>query len=114
MGFTSWDCPGCSHSVRHPGATNRTSRWMADAIALFPNGDRVSGTYDGYGRVGGTELEYGTDFALYHKLCWEILGKPEYEKPSEPAHDQGHFVGHFDPVKPTTKDDLVYLKGKKT
>lgn len=114
MGFTSWNCPGCDHSVRHPGATNRKSSWMADAVAIFPNGDRTSGTYDGYGRIEGkgrtTELEIDQNFALYHQACWTILGKPEYWKPSESARDQGHFVGTYDPVQPRTREDLDRMK----
>ena len=30
--------------------------FASDVIVLFNNGDRISGTYDGYGRVNGFEL----------------------------------------------------------
>lgn len=112
MGLFSWTCPGCDHSIRHPASTNRTSAWMADAVVVFPNGDKISGTYDGYGRIGSTELEYGQDFAMHHRACWEISGRPAYKKPSETAHDQGHFVGEYDPIKPETEADLARLKSR--
>ncbi len=114
MGFMSWDCLGCGHSIRHVGATKKTSGWMAYAIVLARNGDRVSGIYDGYGNIAGFDLgEVNVDFALYHQACWTILGRPKYTKSSASAHDQGHFVGEYDPAQPKTKKDLYRLKSEK-
>lgn len=109
MGFFSWDCPCCGHSIRHRGATNATSEWLSKATAVFPNGDHVSGTYDGYGNLGRHELDFGADFALYHTACWKLMGKPEYTKASESARDQGHFVGEYDPAEPKTLVDVAEL-----
>ena len=30
--------------------------FASDVVVLFENGDRISGTYDGYGRVNGFEI----------------------------------------------------------
>lgn len=63
MGFFSWDCEGCKHSIRSQYSTNETSRWMTQVIILFsenashsgiefPNRKPVEkGVYDGYGRL---------------------------------------------------------------
>lgn len=112
MGFFSWTCPCCEHSVRHPGATVAKSRWLSDAVAVFENGDRASGTYSGYGEVGrASRLENREGrFALYHRACWTVAGKPEFTKPSEHASDQGHFVGEYDPAKPKSVEDCEKLR----
>lgn len=116
MGFFSSTCPGCDHSIRHAGATNQTSRWMAQAVVLFENGDRISGEYDGYGSVGehgGDEPVIGLgEEEAWHRACWMIAGKPEFTKPSRSASDQGHFVGDYDPAQPKTKADLDALKAR--
>jgi hypothetical protein len=70
---------------------------MNDAVALLPNGSRVIGQYDGYGRI---ESSYGnldsSDVAesadWWHKACWLNTGKPDFKARAEPAGDQGHFI----------------------
>lgn len=112
MGFFSWDCKGCGHSVRHGGATNADSRWMSAAVLLTPDGSTVKGEYDGYGRVGcydhGEDGGAG-DPALYHESCWKLLKRPGYDGPSPSADDQGHFVGDVDPPEPRTRKDVERL-----
>lgn len=114
MGFFSWNCPCCSHSARSAHATNRTSAWMSKVVVCFKNGDRLSGEYDGYGRIGDMDDDHsiadrdGT-FTLYHRACWELAGKPGFTKPSTSARDQGFFVGEYDPTKPKTIEDVKAL-----
>lgn len=111
MGLFSWDCPCCGHSVRYHGATVETSRWLSQAVVVFSNGDRVSGTYSGYGEVGNTNLvDHDGRFAMYHRACWTLAGKPEFEKPSRDAHDQGYFVGEYDPEEPKSVEACEILK----
>ena len=57
MGFFSWQCAKSDKPVMAEVAV-RGSNWefASDVIVLFNNGDRISGTYDGYGRVDGLEL----------------------------------------------------------
>lgn len=103
MGFYSWNCPCCGNSIRSRHSTNATSAWMSKVVVVFADGDRVSGEYDGYGRVGA-KLDYeGLEdgkFAMYHRACWELAGKPEFSAPSVYASDQGYFVGDYDPPCP--------------
>lgn len=114
MGFFSWDCPCCQNSVRAPCATNTTSEWMSEAVAVLDNGSRLVGEYDGYGCVGNGELDYGDNFALYHKACYALAGKPEFTKPSRSSHDQGYFVGDYDPAQPQSETDLAALRDDAT
>jgi|GEM_PF-5501340 len=113
MGFFSWECKGGGHSIRSRHSTNNTSSWMTQVVVVFADGDRVSGEYDGYGRVG-TKLDYeGLEdgkFAMFHRACWELSKFPPFESPSENALDQGFFVGKYDPKEPFSAADLNRLK----
>jgi len=92
MGMFSWECPACNFSIRDCGGCCEDN-WQGEAVVLTPGGSRIIGTYDGYGRIGGTELgEQIDDFAIYHKACWELAGKPEFTKPSRHAADQGFCI----------------------
>jgi len=119
MGFFSWDCKGCGHSLRSSCATSKTSAWMNQAV-VYKEGSKMAlrGEYDGYGNIGGDP--YGDDdgnfwegpkFTVYHKACHEILGKPKFDGQSRGSHDQGYFIDdNFDPAKPKTLADLAYLR----
>lgn len=115
MGFFSWDCKACGHSIRHERATNEVSRWLSEAVLVEDDGSTVRGTYDGYGNLvtrSGRELELAEgreEPCLYHQACYDLMGKPSYDKPSRSASDQGHFVGEYDPKKPHSKDDVAAL-----
>lgn len=117
MGFFSWDCKGCGHSLRSRHATTKTSAWMKQAV-VYLKGSKTGlrGEYDGYGRIGGEYSDddgnfwEGREFTVYHKACHEIMGKPKFDGQSRDAHDQGYFVGEFvDPAKPKTLADLQYM-----
>jgi hypothetical protein len=87
---------------------------MAEAIYLGKNGDRVTGTYDGYGRLGRLgrlDEMYDSEgaFALYHQACWSAMGRPEYTAASASADDQGHFVDEYDPPAPQSAADCAQL-----
>jgi len=83
---------------------------LSEAVVLLDNGSRLVGTYDGYGSVAGGELDFGDSFTLYHKACWHLWGKPEYTTQSRSAHDQGYFVGEYDPSEPKSEADLESLR----
>lgn len=94
MGFFSWNCRGCDHSViSHHAATHSLNGWMTQAVALTKNGPTLRGTYDGYGSVDGVRVDgdYGNPPCLWHLACWELAGSPGYDKPSKSARDQGFF-----------------------
>lgn len=108
MGFFSWDCKGCEHSVREGRG------WMSKAVAQGSDGDTASGSYDGYGRLSGSmgEIELtdrdGT-FALWHKTCFALSKRPAFSGPSRSSGDQG--MPPADEVKePETLDDLRALR----
>jgi hypothetical protein len=96
----SWNCPHCNLSVVHQGDPG-ISEWQQEAILLSPCGDRISGSYDGYGHLNDTEItDYmmnGGSSILAHKACWEVAGKPDHKFYAEKglkstdARDQGHF-----------------------
>lgn len=112
MGYFSWDCPCCHNSVRSHSATTADSQWMSRAVAVFEGGTLLRGEYDGFGGVGNGhyELDVGEDFALYHEACWLLTGKPAFSQPSRHAHDQGHFVGEYDPTEPKSEADLAAMR----
>ena len=57
MGFFSWRCAKSEKPVMAEVAVRNTPwAFASKVIVLFKNGDRLSGTYDGYGRVGEFEL----------------------------------------------------------
>jgi len=57
MGFFSWRCAKSDKPVMAEVAVQGTPwKFASEVIVLFNNGDRISGTYDGYGRVDGFEL----------------------------------------------------------
>ena len=91
MGFFSWDCKKCGKSIRSVYSTDKSDAWMREAVVLEENGSIIKGEYDGYGRVGGYEVD-DYDVCMYHAKCWEEAGKPEYDGPSDGAADQGFFI----------------------
>jgi hypothetical protein len=82
------------------------AEWMNDAVVITPDGDRISGDYDGYGTVDGTEYAIGEGNTVFHKACWELTGRPTVHTPGASGHDetQGFF---YDPdyVLPDPRGD---------
>jgi len=57
MGFFSWRCAKSDKPVMAEPAVNGSPwEFASEVVVLFKNGDRISGTYDGYGRVNGFEI----------------------------------------------------------
>lgn len=113
MGVFSWTCPHCDHSILAQ-ADSSINEWMLEAVVLEPCGDRVSGSYDGYGGVGDTEIADAMESGavLVHLACWEASGKPDFgfyaDKGlvSKSALDQGYFYsdGDHDLIDPRITD----------
>lgn len=96
MGLFSWDCRRCGHSLLSPMATGSRNAWMSDVVVLDSDGELLSGTYDGYGRVDGTVMDFDGP-AVWHRACWELDGEPTaYPGPSADAEDQGWFFDAAD------------------
>ncbi len=68
------------------------------------------GTYDGYGRIGNDghedydilEHHMASTVSIYHRACWELLGRPMPGEISEYADDQGFLFEpeDYDYVEP--------------
>ena len=98
MGLFSWNCRGCAHPALNDRATDKEiNAWMSDVVVMFEDGSRAFGSYDGYGRAGIWDQSDGQDEpCLWHQACWEIAGKPDYDRPSDGAADQGWFFDDGD------------------
>jgi hypothetical protein len=113
MGFFSYDCKECDHSILSSYSTDpEINEWMKDAVVLTPNGSRIIGEYGGYGDIGGMSSGEGDidhDAVWVHQACWEVAGKPDYDRydgPSGSARDQGFFFGkEHDLIDPRIKDE---------
>ena len=92
MGFFSWKCKGCDHSIKSPYDIPEGWEYMNKAVFLQEHEHPIIGDYDGYGRVGGYSIQMIADHPeLWHKKCWENAGEPEYTGGSDSASDQGFF-----------------------
>jgi hypothetical protein len=93
VGFFSWNCKKCNHSIKSPYDIPTGWEHMGQAVVLQEGQEPVIGEYDGYGTVGPLEVNSfgGDEPEMWHKLCWENAGKPEYSGGSEYASDQGYF-----------------------
>ena len=95
MGFFSKTCAKTHKPIVHD---MRGFPELSEVVALFPDGSRLVGYYDGYGRVGGVDLmgdgydEKGWDEI---KLVLTKAYKGEDYKDLGKSHDelaQGHFM----------------------
>ena len=92
MGLFSWNCKHCDHSIKSPYNLPTGWTYMNEAVLLEPNGNIITGDYDGYGRIDDREVNWETgEPEMWHKKCWENAGKPQYSGESDSAEDQGFF-----------------------
>lgn len=99
MGMFSWVCKGCGRELIN-----------GELVRLGAGAHNLGvGEYDGYGRAGAYESEYGHTFA-WHQRCFEEA-TPEQQAdttPSPSAPDQGfgsrhlEFCPNYDPDAKTT------------
>jgi hypothetical protein len=91
MGFFSALCDVCDHPILNPYSVNEINGWMMEAVSISEGGDIHVGLYDGYGRIDEADA-VGFGQTVYHKACWELLGKPlGFYGESAYAPDQGYF-----------------------
>jgi hypothetical protein len=93
VGFFSYDCKGCGHPLMY-GVYNMTRQnyWMVEAVMLQPKKKPVIGHYNGYGIIGGHDMNESHDYRrpeVYHRACWHALGKPKFKGPSNRSECQG-------------------------
>jgi len=98
MGFFSWQCAKSEKPVMAELAV-RGSTWefASDVIVLFKNGDRVSGRYDGYGRVDGFEL-VDLDESRWRMVIRRYYNEETFDQLPQNKHDpgQGYFYSDED------------------
>ena len=98
MGFFSWRCAKSDKPVMAEVAVQGTPWHFASrVIVLFNNGNRISGIYDGYGRVDGFEL------VDHHEERWRMVIEDYYNGESfdqlpknKYDQDQGFFYNDED------------------
>jgi len=74
MGFFSWRCAKSDKPVMADTAVVNTSwAFASKVVVLFKNGDRITGTYDGYGRIDEFEL------VDYPEERWRMVIKKFYD-----------------------------------
>lgn len=110
MGFFSYECKECGHSVLSSYSTDpEINAWMKDVVVLSSNGSRAIGEYDGYGNVGGMDSEGMGGDVWVHLACWEKAGEPgydHYDGSSPHAEDQGYFFRYeHDMIDPRITDE---------
>ncbi len=98
MGFFSWQCAKSEKPVMAELAV-RGSTWefASDVIVLFKNGDRISGRYDGYGRVDGFEL-VDLDESRWRMVIRRYHNEETFDQLPQNKHDpgQGYFYSDED------------------
>ena len=81
-GSGMWDmtCPFCGFPLNGPYDPNPKSlfAWLNELVVISEKNPPEFGTYDGYGRIGKANIAQDDNIGL-HKVCWEILGKPDYK-----------------------------------
>ena len=101
MGSFGWNCSVCDNPVL--GDPRPGYKKFNRAVVLFPSGDRISGEYDGYGRVGAFDLiEEGGRFKLLHKCChtgqtYDQLKESGHDGTQAGGYDEAGMVTHYGP-----------------
>ena len=89
MGFFSWKCAKSEKPVMAEVAVQGTPwSFASNVIVLFKNGNRISGTYDGYGRVDGFELVDRPEDS-WRMVIERYYNGEEFEELSQNKYDQG-------------------------
>lgn len=94
MGFFSQDCEYCGHPLLCASATQGNNKWMTQGVVILPSGSIIMGHYSGYGELDDCRCVgvLGMENTVYHKACWEHIGKPsEHKGASRISKDQGWF-----------------------
>jgi len=96
MGFFSWTCAKSKKPVMADcGVRNSPWEFASEVVVLFKNGDRISGSYDGYGRVDGFEL-VDLDESRWRMVIQQYYDNETFDQLEENGYDlgQGWFYGN--------------------
>jgi hypothetical protein len=106
MGLSSFNCKRCGESLKAPYELPVSMAWQNRVVAVTPEGQRIAGFYDGYGRVNldapmmdswGYQIPtvgplYHAQAALWHERCAPV--RPLiylYSRKTPPCQDQGYW-----------------------
>jgi hypothetical protein len=95
MGFFSKVCVKTNKPVVHQ---LRGFPALSEVVALYPDGRKITGSYDGYGRVDGEELcPNGYDEKVWNSVKFVLINVYEGEEwkdlpKSRDELAQGHFM----------------------
>lgn len=108
MGYSSYLCKHCNHSVLSSDATTPgINEWMASVVMLSPNGSRlIEPSYSGY--EGDYERFSMNKSVWVHEACWELTDRPEYSAYGEGSKYDPHQGGggrHAFIINPRIKDE---------
>lgn len=101
MGFFSKCCAKTNLPVIHHGYGDdwhRNYPEFSEVVVLYPDGRKIEGVYDGYGRVDGVSLcgdDYDHDLWMKLKFVLKSKYAGESYKDLKKSHDelgQGHFM----------------------
>jgi hypothetical protein len=89
MGFFSWRCAKSEKPVMADmGVQNTPWAFASKVVVLFENGDRISGSYDGYGRVNGLELlDYSE--SRWRMVIEDFYNGESFDQLPKNKHDPG-------------------------
>ncbi len=105
MGFFSWNCKHCGLEILAPASLSQKEIphliYLTNVVAIDINGNTCSGTYDGYGRVNGTDItleNYSKQPDVYHNHCFfnNNIESDKYTGGSKLARNQGFFLSEDD------------------
>ena len=114
MGCFSYGCAVCDQEIlggEDPGYSK-----FNKAIVLWPNGDRISGEYDGFGRIGGIEnlAEQHGGWKIVHQSCYQGQAFDTLSDGNNHADHQGCWPGERMAVEFYGEPNLSELKREKT
>ena len=96
MGFFSWKCAKSEKPVMAEVAVQGTPwAFASKVIVLFNNGDHISGTYDGYGRVDGFEIVDRPEES-WRMVIERYYNNESFEELSINKYDQGQGFFYSD------------------
>lgn len=89
MGFFSWQCAKSKKPVMSSYAVQNTPwAFASKVIVLFEDGDQISGTYDGYGRVNNFEI-VDIPEQSWRMVIQKYYNGEKFKELEKNAYDQG-------------------------
>ena len=89
MGFFSWRCAKSNKPVMADVAVRNTPwAFASQVVVLFKNSSRITGTYDGYGRVDDFEL-LDLQESSWRMVIEKYYNSETFDQLAQNKYDQG-------------------------